>query len=105
MQQFRRRYIQPTRRHPTSHGRDIHGENISLDTIFGISDCQCETIEVSLSSKLNYQYYGVEGKYEKSAPAQGKPTWTSNIDAIWYNSEFDDWVIGPKEDIGKNICI
>ena len=57
-----------------------------------------------MKGRYYYEYYGVEGKYEKSAPVHGKPTWTSTSDGIWYIPEFDYWVIGQKEDIGKNVA-
>ena len=43
-----------------------------------------------------------QGIYQISDPINGKQSWTSGSNAIWY--EQGDWVIGDLEDIGTNIC-
>ena len=43
-----------------------------------------------------------QGIYQISQPINGKQSWTSGGNAIWY--EQGDWVIGDLEDIGTNIC-
>lgn len=43
-----------------------------------------------------------QGLYEISDPINGKQSWTSGSQAIWYN--FNNWQIGLLEDIGTDFC-
>ena len=38
-----------------------------------------------------------------STPVNGKPSWISSTNAIWYTpNDTDYWMIGKLDDIGKN---
>ena len=37
-----------------------------------------------------------QGTYEKSALVNGKPSWTSQSKALWYNPSGDNWYIGNQ---------
>ena len=39
-----------------------------------------------------------QGTYEKLALVNGKPSWTSQSKALWYDG--DDWMIGSLKNIG-----
>jgi len=44
-----------------------------------------------------------QGIYKKSSRlVDGKPSWTSDSQAIWYVSEFNFWCIGALDAIGKS---
>ena len=42
-----------------------------------------------------------QGTYELSPSVNGKPSWTLNSKAIWYNQDYKMWLIGNLNDIGK----
>ena len=42
-----------------------------------------------------------KGIYQKSSTINGRESWTSEFDAIWYSQEY--WMIGSLNDIGKTI--
>ena len=42
-----------------------------------------------------------KGIYHKSSTINGRETWTSEFNAIWYAPEY--WMIGPLNNIGTNI--
>ena len=41
-----------------------------------------------------------QGTYEKSASVNGKPSWTSQSKALWYNPIGDKWMIGNQKNTG-----
>ena len=43
------------------------------------------------------------GSYEKSMEVNGKPSWVSNNQAIWWISEFNEWAIGDLTSLGTDI--
>ena len=43
-----------------------------------------------------------QGIYHNSSVVNGKPSWTSNLQAIWYDLQYDNWKIGPIDDIGTS---
>ena len=44
-----------------------------------------------------------EGTYEISNLVNGKPSWVSNTQAIWFVPKHKDWAIGYKSKIGSSI--
>ena len=40
--------------------------------------------------------------YEKSRTVNGKPSWKSDINAIWFSTKTNDWIIGSLENIGTS---
>ena len=45
-----------------------------------------------------------KGTYQLSETVNGKPSWKSATQAIWYNPEYKDWFIGDHSDIGTNVA-
>ena len=43
-----------------------------------------------------------QGTYQLSEEINGKPSWKSATQAIWYYPDFKDWAIGSLSDIGTN---
>ena len=43
-----------------------------------------------------------KGTYETSETINGKPSWISNDQAIWWVPEFSEWGIGHLDFIGSN---
>ena len=46
---------------------------------------------------------GRQGPYQFYKNINGKPSWKSETNAIWYYPEYKDWMIGPFENIGTDI--
>ena len=78
-------------------------------TVLGCS--HCETIEITLKKHLKddptvtalvSEVQGdKEGIYHKSSLVNGKASWTSSSNAIWYyGGEYKLWTIGPLDNIG-----
>ena len=44
-----------------------------------------------------------QGIYQLSQEINGKPSWKSGTQAIWYYPEYKDWAIGSLSDIGTSI--
>ena len=40
--------------------------------------------------------------YEETTPVNGRKAWTSDDNAIWWMSNFGEWVIGPASHIGED---
>ena len=67
-----------------------------------ILDCaHCETIVVALKENAYMAQWIRKGIYHKSSTINGRETWTSEFNAIWYVPEY--WMIGPLNNIGTNI--
>ena len=43
-----------------------------------------------------------EGIYHNSSLVNGKPSWTSTSQAIWYDQPSNDWMIGYLDNIGTS---
>ena len=61
----------------------------------------CQTIKVTLKNEVLTHCGQCQDTYEKSASVNGKPSWTSQSKALWYNPIGDKWYIGNLENIGK----
>ena len=44
-----------------------------------------------------------EGTYQLSSTVNGRPSWTTESQAIWYVPEYKDWAIGSLENIGNTL--
>ena len=44
-----------------------------------------------------------QGTYQKSANVNGKPSWVSNNQAIWWIPKYSEWGIGELSSIGNEI--
>ena len=38
----------------------------------------------------------MEGTYQLSTEVNGKESWTTSSNAIWYQPEYKDWLIGKR---------
>ena len=71
---------------------------------FDGGDCcgQCEIIFITLESNAKGAQASKEGIYYNSSIVNGKPSWTSISQAIWYDQQYNDWNIGSLDDIGSS---
>ena len=60
----------------------------------------CQTIEITLKNEALTHCGQCQGTYEKSALVNGKPSWTSQSKALWYNPSGDKWMIGNQINTG-----
>ena len=60
----------------------------------------CQTIKITLKNEVLTHCGQCQGTYEKSASVNGKPSWTSQSKALWYNPSGDKWMIGNQKNIG-----
>ena len=69
---------------------------------FDGGDCcgPCAAIIVTLDNNALVAQGSREGIYHNSSIVNGKASWTSTSQAIWYVQEFAKWAIGPIESIG-----
>merc|ERR1712190_415012 len=68
------------------------------------SGCQCSKISVTLTNGAKKAQSSRQGTYQRSALVNGKPSWTTNSQAIWYVPESKFWCIGALSGIGTDIC-
>ena len=59
-----------------------------------ISDCQCDKVFVRLTNGALKAQSSREGMYEKSELINGKTSWISDSQAIWYAPGPKVWCIG-----------
>ena len=62
----------------------------------------CDIITVDLKNVANESQGPKKGTYEISETINGKPSWISNDQAIWWVPEHSEWGIGPLYAIGSN---
>ena len=67
-----------------------------------ISDCQCPYLIVSLANEALAQQSNKKGIYQLFEEINGKPSWKSGTQAIWYYPDFNQWMIGPLSSIGTS---
>jgi hypothetical protein len=72
---------------------------------FDGGDCcgQCETITITLENNAQAAQGSREGIYHNSSMVNGKPSWTSTSQAIWYDQDYDNWKVGSLDDIGTSM--
>ena len=71
---------------------------------FDGGDCcgHCETMTVALDNNARAAQGNLEGIYYNSSIVNGKPSWTSTSQAIWYDQNYDNWKISSLDDIGSS---
>ena len=65
-------------------------------------ECLPKTIKVNLMNNALASQESRQGIYEVSGIINGKPSWSSASQAIWYLPQFNVWAIGSKSWIGQN---
>ena len=70
--------------------------------VSSIPDCQCKFLQVTLANEALAYQWDKQGTYQLSEAINGKPSWISGAQAIWYNPEFKDWMIGALPGNGTN---
>ena len=73
--------------------------NLDLD-----SGCQCNQVRVKLRNGALQAQSSRQGVYERSGLVNGKTSWISDSQAIWYVSELNFWCIGTLDVIGTAFC-
>jgi len=68
------------------------------------SGCQCSSISVTLTNGARQAQSSREGTYKRSVLVNGKPSWTTNFQAIWFVPESKFWCIGALSGIGTDVC-
>ena len=65
---------------------------------------QCSTAIVTLKNGALTSQGSYQGMYQISDPINGKPSWISVSNAIWYSLSFG-WLIGTLDAIGEDLCL
>ena len=60
----------------------------------------CETIDITLENDVLESHGERVGLYEKSSQVNGRASWSSTSQAIWFVDSLNRWAIGSLEDIG-----
>ena len=68
-----------------------------------IFTAQCQNIIVVLKNKTLEAQSRIQDTYQLSGLVNGKASWISKHQAIWYIPEIKDWKFGDLEDLGNNI--
>ena len=65
----------------------------------------CQNLTVTLQNEVFEEQGSRQGIYHVTGLVNEKPLWISNKSgqAIWYIQEWDDWAIGPLENVGSTI--
>ena len=63
---------------------------------------QCSMVIVTLKNGALDSQRSMQGIYLISDQINGKPSWTSVLNAIWYSLSFG-WLIGPQYVIGEDL--
>ena len=73
---------------------------------FDGGDCcgHCETITITLENNTQAAQGHNQGIYHNSSMVNGKPSWTSISQAIWYNQQWNSWCVGNLDYIGLSIA-
>ena len=76
----------------------------NVECNFDGGDCcgHCETVTIALDNNAKVAQGSREGIYHNSSMVNGKPSWTSTNQAIWYDQQFDNWIVGPLNNIGSS---
>ena len=64
----------------------------------------CQNVEVVLRNKFLRAQGSRQGMYQLGEIVNGKQSWKSATDAIWFILGSKDWCIGPLSDIGTDSC-
>ena len=73
---------------------------------FDGGDCcgHCAAISVTLENNALVAQGYYEGIYHNSSMVNGRASWTSTSQAIWYDQEFSNWNIGYLDYIGTSMA-
>ena len=67
-----------------------------------VSDCQCPSLIVSLNNEALAKQSERQDTYRLSEKINGKPSWKSGTQAIWYYPRYNQWIMGSISNIGTN---
>ena len=68
--------------------------------------CECQTIVISLKNGVLLHQAARQGIYQRAGKVNGKTSWiSSSNNALWYNPESEDWMIGFVADLGTDFMV
>ena len=79
-------------------------ETNTAECNFDGGDCcsHCGSIYVTLVNDALLAQGSRKGPYHNSSEVNGKASWISNSQAIWYDQTYNDWKVGPLDAIGTS---
>ena len=63
----------------------------------------CQSVEVVLRNEVLCKQGDLQGKYQLGEIVNGKQSWKTATQAIWFYPEYEDWAIGSLDEIGTNL--
>ena len=60
----------------------------------------CQALMVTLNNNPLAEWGDLQGIFQLSLTINGRPSWASTSNAIWYNPNDRTWVIGSLENVG-----
>ena len=75
----------------------------NLFTYLQISISECSNLQVILKDDILSKQGSRQGVYEFNEIVNGRNSWKTSSQAIWYIPEFKDWAIGPLSGIGTKL--
>ena len=76
--------------------------NVQNEVIYTSLIPVCQSVEVVLRNEVLSKKGSLQGSYQLGDWVNGKPSWKTATNAIWFYPEFEDWAIGPLNYIGTN---
>ena len=77
--------------------------NTSFLTVVLCPPVICQTIKVSLKNDMLEHQSQRQGTYQRSSEINGRPSWISESQAIWYMPKWKKWAIGNLSHIGTRL--
>ena len=68
-----------------------------------ITFSECLNLQLILNDDVLSKQGNRQGIYQYNGIVNGKPSWKSEDQAIWFYPEYEDWAIGPLKDIGTGV--
>ena len=65
-----------------------------------IASDHCQSLRVILKNNVLASHILKPGTYNLSSTINGKPSWTSESQAIWFIPQWNQWAIGPIDSLG-----
>ena len=65
-----------------------------------IASDHCQSLRVILKNNALALHILKPGTYNLSSTINGKPSWTSESQAIWFIPQWNQWAIGPIDSLG-----
>ena len=62
----------------------------------------CQALMVTLNNNPLAEWGDLQGIFQLSLTINGRPSWASTSNAIWYNPNDRTWVIGSLENVGTS---